>query len=133
MGARFFSLYAAPDCSCRFCLSPHHLVFAVLITLLSAGCTTVSISQSDGSVSIERHFGFVVIKPLDDASMMTAEVTSLGYSATPLGYSLGYSQQSVTTADDGCRLVVWVQDHTSQRALADKLQALEDVCVLQKQ
>ena len=98
------------------------------LSLLS--CTTVRVVQKDGSVSVERHFGFIEIKPIDNASIVTANVTSFGYASTPLGYNLGFSQQSVTTASEACHFVIWIDESTNQQEVIEVLETLDGSCVI---
>ena len=104
------------------------ILLIFFLPLLS--CTTVKIFQADGGVSVARHFGFVKILPVDDTSVVTAEVTSFGYTSTPIGYSFGLSKQSVTTADESCHFILWIDQNSNQQEVIEVLRTLDGSCVI---
>ncbi len=106
---------------------------AVFLTLIinAAGCTMIEITDQQGAVSVERSFGFAAVKAAPDAGVVTAKISSLGYVASPLGYSVGYSRQTVTSADNACRVIIWLEDNTDKALLAEKLQSIDSVCYSQ--
>lgn len=101
------------------------------IVLCCSGCTTIEITDRDGSVRVERNFGIVTISPEPNSSVITAKVSGFGYVTSPLGHSLGYSKQTVTIANDQCRLIVWVDEKTDREKLSEELQMINGVCISQ--
>ena len=105
------------------------LPLLVLVVLFSAGCTTIKVTDADGGVTIERSFGFASINPGPSAAVFTAEASSFGYISSPLGISVGYSDQTLTTANSECKIVVWVDEKVDQDKLIEELKQLEGVCI----
>lgn len=105
--------------------------FMILFALLFAcsACTTIEIVDRNGAVKVERSFGVCSIGIAPDAGVVTAKVVSLGYVASPLGYSVGYSKQTVTSSDDSCRVIIWVDDTIDEEALIKQLKSVNSACI----
>jgi hypothetical protein len=101
----------------------------IIIYICCSACTTISITEPDGSVIVEKSFGFASISPGADTSVITAKATSFGYISSPLGYSIGYSKQTVTTANDNCRIIVWIDEKINNEAFLVELKKIENVCI----
>jgi hypothetical protein len=104
-------------------------ILLITISVSCSACTTISITESSGNVIVERSFGFAKISPVADTSVITAKATSFGYISSPLGYSIGYSKQTVTTANDDCRIIVWVDEKIDSEEFLTELKKIENVCV----
>lgn len=78
------------------------------MVLVLAGCTTVSISDKDGSTRIERHFGVVSIELAPRTSAVEVEVSSVGYLGGPMGITVGLTHSRITAMSRECRLIVWL-------------------------
>jgi len=79
-------------------------------------------------VSVQQGFGFVTIEANPSSDAVVAEITSLGYTSTPMGRSLGYSKQSVALLPDACKLVLWVDDPSDITELQSLLGNNNSVC-----
>lgn len=97
--------------------------------IVCSACTTIKIVDSNGSVIIERNFGVSSIGIAPDAGAVTAKVISLGYSASPLGYSIGYSKQIVASSDDSCRVIIWVDEKVNVDELKKQLKSVNSACI----
>ena len=108
-------------------------IFITLIAAItgSAGCTSIEIKQSDGSVQIERRFGFASIQVADDSKVVTAKVTSVGFFSSSAGHVIGYGNFSITNSDGSCRIIVWVDDSIDIQTLKKKLKPIDSVCLSQ--
>lgn len=100
-----------------------------LMLLPCAACTSVTISDAIGAVAIERHFGFSTIVFSNDADLIAADVSFVGFLSTPLGTNLGIGKQSLVTANEACHIVVWVDAGTDLDELRAQLAPLDSVCI----
>jgi len=103
-----------------------HLVITIFI-ILAAGCSTIKITESSGKVRIERGFGFTSIHTTKGTNAVSAEISSFGYISTPLGQTLGYSNQSILITDPSCKVVVWLDGELSKEEV-NKLKNISAVC-----
>jgi len=108
-----------------------NLRFIIIFTLISvcSACTTIEITDNTGAVKVEYGFGFSSIGIAPDAGVVTAKVTSLGYLSSPLGYSVGYSKQVVTSSDGACRIIIWLDDKADVEKLNKQLKSVDSVCI----
>jgi len=102
----------------------------LLIVVLAGcvGCTTIRIVDKNDAVSIERHFGVAAINVAPDAGAVSTYVASLGYLASPGGHAFGFTRQSITSTDDGCRVIVWVDKSVDRDQLVRSLESVESAC-----
>lgn len=92
--------------------------------LVLFACTTVRIESAldPAAVRVDRHWGVVAVHMPGAMPSYVAEVSSLGFSQTPFGWTAGYARQGWAALGSECRLVVWVAtpEHLeAARALAD--------------
>ena len=115
------------------CRRRWHLAATILLALMAAssGCTTVSISESDGHVRVERAFGFVTIVPEVETEPLVMKINALGFMSSPLGISMGYAAQSLAMLPSECRVVLWVDESIDIELLRTHLVGLQGVCALQ--
>lgn len=104
---------------------------AALLALSCGACTTVYIKGPADSISVERYFGFAAINVDPSKGAVVADLESLGFSASPVGYAVGFGHQSVVMADANCRLVLWIKDASQLEAINQKIGAAESVCTNQ--
>lgn len=102
----------------------------LLAALLLSGCTTVQITTGDGVTTIERQFGFANITVAPGATPVVAGMSTLGYSSSPAGVSLGWSGVQVVALPDGCRVVLWIQRPEDLEAYKQLTAGTPDVCAL---
>jgi hypothetical protein len=101
-----------------------------LVTSL-LGCTTVRIESSPDHVKIERHFGALYVSVVDAGQARVAQVRSLGITNTPLGFSAGYTNQTIVqTPPDNCHLVLWVGNDSQLDEVKHLVAATPKVCVV---
>ena len=108
--------------------------YALLLSFIFSacgGCTIIKIVDRNDSVRIERHFGVAEINVAPDAGAITANVSSLGYVASPVGHTFGFTRQSITSADDGCRVIVWIDDAVDRDELKASLKSVESACYVE--
>ena len=106
----------------------------LLLTLVLSGCigcTTIEIIDRNGAVQIERRFGIAEINVAPDAGVITARVSSLGYVSSPVGHSLGFTSQSITSSDDACRVIVWVDSDVDRFELEERLKTINSACLVE--
>lgn len=70
------------------------------------GCTTVTVHAGDGTVTVDRSFGFLTLRPLLGQTPMVLHSTALGWQSGPMGHSIGYAQARLTLLPPGCHLVL---------------------------
>ncbi len=103
-------------------------LFVLLASLLLfGGCTNITILDENGTVSVHREFGFVTLNASPDTDAIVAEMTSLGYMASPIGVSVGYGSHSVALLPENCRVVLWVkneQDLAEFKSLVDDIPSI---------
>lgn len=106
-------------------------VFAPLAISASLfGCTTVRIDSGPDNVRIERHFGalFVSVNNVNEA--YSAQVSSIGISNTPMGFAVGYSNQSwVNMPKEHCRMVLWINSQTEFAEAKKLAQKIDKLCI----
>ena len=105
-------------------------MYLIILIFSVSGCTILEITDQKGDVKIERSFGIASIKLEGDTGLITAKVTGLGYLSTPLGYSVGYSDQMIAVTDGACRVVLWVDDKVDLKELEVQIQSVNSVCLL---
>jgi len=70
------------------------------------GCTTVTVHAGDGTVTVDRSFGFLTLRPQPGQTPMVLRSTALGWQSGPMGHSVGYHRASLTLLPPGCHLVL---------------------------
>lgn len=105
------------------------LVLLGFVCLASAGCTTVRIVDATGGTSIRRSFGFVRIIANPRQSVVSAEVTSLGYASTPVGSAVGFTKESLILTDGKCRLVFVVRTPEQATQARELLETVKPNCL----
>ncbi len=110
---------------------PFTTYFLLVSILFLQACTTIEITEAEGTVSIERRFGLSIIRPSEKAGVITAKISTLGYTSTPLGKILGYSNQSILLADESCRVVIWIGSRLSQEE-KNTLRKLQTTCLIEE-
>jgi hypothetical protein len=106
------------------------LIIVIFIIANLVACTTIKITDHNGAVRIERSFGFASIEAAPDAGVVSTEVSSLGYLSSPIGHSIGFSKQVVTSSDDACRVIIWLDDNVDSDELLETLQSIDSVCFI---
>ncbi|MCL1037359.1 hypothetical protein L2750_09345 [Shewanella submarina] len=107
-------------------------MFKVLLLLLFlVGCTTVKITDTDGSVSVTREFGFIQISANPEEGAVYTDISVLGYATTPLGQVVGYSKQSIAVMSEKCKLVLWVDNTVNPSIVKELLKYNESICVFE--
>ena len=101
------------------------------LALCCGACTTIEIRNDRGDIRVERSFGFASVNVSPDAGLITARISSLGYVSTPLGHSAGWSRQSITASDGGCRIIVWIDERQDREAISRELESVASVCVVE--
>ena len=103
-------------------------ILAILVATSSVSCTIIEITDKNDAVTVERSIGFASIKVAPDAGVVTAKISSIGYLSSPLGHIVGFSKQTVTSSDDSCRVIIWLDNSVDTDELFKKLQAIDSVC-----
>lgn len=106
------------------------IILTLMLLALSA-CTTIKLTDSQGSIKIERSFGFASISPSNNSGAVTAQITSFGYILTPLGQNIGYSNHSILLSDSSCKVVVWLDDSLTEEEMAE-LKKINSICIKHK-
>jgi hypothetical protein len=103
---------------------------AVLAAVTLSGCTIIEVKSDDGSVRVERSFGFSAVQIAPDAGVVTARMTSLGYVASPLGVAIGASRQTIMTSDTKCRVTLWMERSQLDTEIYERLKSIPAVCLI---
>lgn len=94
------------------------------------GCTTISVVDQGGKVSVSRSFGAVKIE-LDPGEKTTlAEITGIGYLSGPLGTTFGFSKSSFAAFGENCKLILWVNDTKQVQQLKNMLINPNNLCIV---
>jgi len=107
------------------------LIILIFFIANLAACTTIKITDHNDAVRIERSFGFASIETAQDAGVVSTEVSSLGYLSSPIGHSIGFTKQVVTSSDDSCRVIIWLDDDVDSDELLEMLQSIDSVCLME--
>jgi len=105
------------------------LFAAVLLVAAGAyGCSTVRIVDAKGDVAIHRTLGFVkiVIDPHD--TLFSADLTSVGFSSTPLGNAVGYAHTSLFATDRKCGAVFIIKTPEQAEHVRELLDGTGRLC-----
>lgn len=78
---------------------------------------------------MQRSLGLVKIIVNPHQAFVSATVTSVGYNATPFGYSLGYDNQSLFITDMRCRAIVVVRSPAQAEDIRRFLNEIPSYCV----
>ncbi|WP_089725461.1 hypothetical protein [Candidatus Thiosymbion oneisti] len=103
-------------------------LIAVSLALILGGCTTIKITDRGGVVTIAREFGFASVQLHPETDALVAEISSLGYLATPIGQSFGYTKQFAAFLPENCKVILWVEDPEQVSAIKTLLGDIESVC-----
>lgn len=81
-----------------------------VIVLVLAGCTTVRIESAldPAAIRVERHLGVLAVDVPGARPSYVADITSVGFSNGPFGWTVGYARQAWAALGEECRLVLWV-------------------------
>lgn len=86
-----------------------------------AGCTQIEIHQADGSVMVERDFGFANVSTVPGRLPQIVQSRGLGIRSGNGGVTIGwFDEETAILPPDDCRIVVWVREKLS----ADMVSAL---------
>ena len=108
----------------------YRALFTSLIAIFLTGCTVVEVSESNGSVRIERLVGIASISIQPDAEAVVARMRSFGLASTPFGFTAGYSAHQFATLGEDCRVVFWVENMQQFTELENVTTGLTDVCTI---
>lgn len=100
----------------------------IILPLSFCGCSTIRTQDADGRTTTRVSFP-VLITEITPTDAQIGNLQALGFVKTPLGTSVGYTQQQFVIDDKRCRVVVWANAQTNADALIEKLTQLEGVCV----
>lgn len=98
---------------------------------LLVGCMTVRIDASGGQVRVIQHVGMLQIEVQPSEAALLGDLHGVGFVASPLGWTVGYTQQRWAAIGPQCRAILWVDgssavDDEVRRALV----RLAGVCLL---
>ena len=99
-----------------------------VLAALCGGCSMVETVDATGKYT--RQFSvpsFVVNVPKTDGSI--GNIKSLGVVNSPLGTTIGYSNQQVVIDPAGCKVVIWARDTDNADAIRAQFESLEGVCI----
>src|SRR5687767_9579874 len=96
-------------------------ILQILLSIIGAGCTTVSIGSTDGHTKIARSLGFASISVSPTIAPVLVEVTALGFTAGPAGYAVGFSNQQLVAIPETCRVIFWIRNEPEARAIQSLL------------
>lgn len=107
---------------------------ALLILIVAAaagGCMSVHITQANGQVQTIRQFGVLKVEVSDPQQAVIGSSSGFGVIGSPLGWSVGYTQQRWALMGTGCRAVVWAAPGAVVNAgTRDELAHIAGVCLL---
>ena len=92
-----------------------------------SSCTIIEVKSEGQEARIERTFGLTRLQLWPKSAPIVAKIKSFGFLDSPLGATLGYSEQVMAILPPSCRVVFWVE---SQEQF-DRIKAvvdIEDIC-----
>lgn len=95
------------------------LLAAVLVILSS--CSIVEITSAGREVQVERSFGLTQILVRPNLAPVVAKIRSLGLLESPLGATLGYSDQIIVALPGSCRVVFLVETEEQYKRIQSLL------------
>jgi hypothetical protein len=98
--------------------------------LVLIGCTTISIVDQGGKVSVSRNWGTIKVELNPGTQTALAEITGLGYLSGPLGTTLGFSKSSFVALGENCQLILWIKDAEQVQQLKNTLANPENLCII---
>ena len=101
-----------------------------LMAVLLAGCVTVHIESADAPVRVVRHVGLLQIELAAPEAAIAGSLSGVGLTATPMGWSAGYTRQRWAALGPACRAVVWLDRAPLDAPTRDALAAAAGVCLL---
>lgn len=104
-----------------------YCVYLLLVIALPA-CTVVKINSSEDVINVERGVGITNINTGENTSFIVYDVVGVGYVSTPMGYSLGYTKQTIALGSSECRVVVWVSKELTEQEI-EKLKQIDSLCI----
>jgi hypothetical protein len=106
------------------------LAFLAVSALLT-GCTVVTIHDSEGFTRVERAIGIAHITMAPTVSATVSKVRSFGFVSGPMGFQAGLSLQTIATASESCRVIVWVEagEQLAERVW-ERIEQAKNVCVV---
>lgn len=97
--------------------------------LLLGGCAVISIGGHDGTVKVERHFGVLSISFAEPDQGYVAEVKSLGFVNTPLGFTAGYGYHNwIILPRERCQVVLWLEGQAQRAVMQPLLESSRLLC-----
>jgi len=102
----------------------------IMLSVLLAGCTSISITATDGMTKIERSFGFATVSVSPGKTPILVEVTAFGITSGPAGFALGLSKQQLAAIPATCKAVFWIKNESEAKALQAIISGREEFCSL---
>ena len=87
-------------------------------------------SNTNPEPRIISRLGVVSIELSPITEVMLTETKSIGFTANPLGYNLGYSNQMIAALPSTCKVVFWVTDIKQLEKIKDLFENIEGICPL---
>lgn len=102
----------------------------ILSSLGLQACTTLTVYSGDGSVDIQRIFGFINISPLPKGTPIIVRSNSLGLQSGPLGFMIGVSSTDVAFLPERCQFLLYFDAAVDLKEILSHLPAAKDICVV---
>ena len=103
----------------------------LMLLAVTSGCTSITVTSGEGSVSVERRFGLATISVTPAEQPMLVETRAIGFVNAALGFGAGYVTERLALLPPECRLVIWADEGTNLEAWRALLADTPDVCSLQ--
>jgi hypothetical protein len=75
-----------------------------------SGCSVVEVSSAGEDALVARSFGVTRLYMQPESAPVVAKIRSFGFVESPLGISLGYSDQVIVALPPSCRVVFWIEN-----------------------
>lgn len=105
---------------------------AAALSLGLTGCMTLVIDGGDSAPVVTRHFGLLQVSSGPASQAQVGSLAGVGFAATPLGLSLGYTSQRWAVLGPKCHAVVWVTDQRLSEATRAELRRVAGICVAEE-
>ena len=81
-----------------------------LLLLGISGCSVVEITSVGQEARVETHFGLTHLHMHPEQAPVVAKIRSFGFVETPIGATLGYSDQTIVAVPPSCHAVFLIEN-----------------------
>lgn len=84
------------------------ILLCLLVHLWIYGCTRIAINGPEESAKIRYAFGTIAIELSPTSDTLLSEINGFGLVSSPMGYSIGFTRQTILAIASSCKAIFWV-------------------------